>query len=80
MGVPCLTLYALFNSKCRFRFWCELEHDLTATNCDAILVKRVESLLAFFADVHQIGIAQDGEMVRNGGLREADLFDDFIDG
>ncbi len=61
------------------RFRRELDHDLTATDCDVFLIKRIERLLAFFASIHQIGIAQDGEVMRNGGLRVADLCDDVAD-
>jgi hypothetical protein len=42
-----------------------------------ILVERVESLLALLADVDKARVAQNGEVVRNGGLGEADFFHDF---
>jgi hypothetical protein len=35
-------------------------------------------LLAFLADIHKTGIAQDGEMMGDGRLGVTDLFNDLI--
>lgn len=62
------------------RFWGELDHQLTTAHHDIFLVQRIERLLAFLADVDQTRIAQNGKVMGNGGLREADLLDDLING
>ena len=43
------------------------------------LVQRVESLLAFLADLDQPGLAQDGEMMRHRRLGDVQPLDDLVD-
>lgn len=65
----------------RFRgllLWREFQHDLSAANCDILLIESIESLLAFIARIHQTRLAQNGEMMRDGGLRDVHLLDDLI--
>ena len=78
-GIPRLALNGLFNGQRGLRFGRELEHDLTTAHGDTFLIECIECLLAFLADVDETGIAQDGEMMRDGGLSEADFFNDLID-
>lgn len=70
----------MFEREGGFGLGRELEHDLTTARRNMVLVEGVEGLLAFFADVDEARVAQDGEVVRDGGLGEADLFDDLADG
>ena len=62
---------------CRFGLRRELDHQLSATDRDTFLVERVKRLLAFFAHAHQICLAQNGEMVRDGGLGHIQFFHDL---
>jgi len=78
-GHPELALDDLFQIYGGFRFGREFKHDLSATNGKVILVERVESLFAFLANVDEARVAQDGEVMRNGWLGEADLFHDLVD-
>ena len=57
----------------------ELEHDLPAANGDAFLFQSIERLLALFADIHKVRVAQNGEVMRDRRLREANLFHDLVD-
>lgn len=61
------------------RFGRKLDHDLTTADGNMLLVEGVEGLFAFFADMYQTGISQDGKVMGDGGLRKADLLDDFTD-
>ena len=61
------------------RFRRKFDHDLPAANGDVFLVEGVERLLAFFADIDQIRITQDGEVMGDGRLRKADLLNDLTD-
>jgi len=78
-GIPQLILNGSFDGQRGFGFRRELQHDLTTARRDIILVEGVERLLAFFADVDETRIAQNGEMVRDGWLGEPDLFHDLVD-
>ena len=62
-----------------FRFGSELQHDLAATNRNAVLVEGIKRLFALFAQVDEVRLPQDGEMVRDCRLGHIDLFDDFVD-
>lgn len=61
-------------------FRCKFDHELAAAKCDAFLVEAVESLLAFLADCDQISLAQNGKVMRDGGLGNIQLLDDLVDG
>src|SRR3989338_8419566 len=49
-------------------------HDLPAAGHHPVLVERIERLLALMPDVHQACLAQDGEVMRDRGLRHGHLF------
>jgi len=69
-----------FNNRfCCLLFRRKLQHDLSTANSDMFLVEGIKGLLAFFADVDEICVAQNSEMMRDGGLRKADLFNDLVD-
>ena len=57
----------------------ELDHQVSAAGYDTILVQRIKSLLAFLAHIDQSRLAQNGEMMRDGGLRDVRLLDDLVD-
>ncbi len=70
-------VYKLF---CRNTFRCELDHELSAADSNVFLVECIEGLLTFLADVDQTSIAEDSQVVRDGGLGEPNLLNDLIDG
>ena len=57
----------------------KLDHQVSATGYDAILIQRIESLLAFLAHIDQSRLAQNGKMMRDGGLSDVRLLDDLVD-
>jgi hypothetical protein len=65
-----------FLGRCCFR--CEFDHQLTTAKHNIFLVQGIEGLLAFFADVDQTRLAQDGKMMRDSGLGESNFFNDLI--
>lgn len=52
-------------------------HNLSATCNDTLLIERVVSLFAFMSHAHQPGIAQDCQMMRDGGLTDANFVDNL---
>ena len=60
------------------RLWRKFDHELAAAICNAFLIESVESLLAFFADSDEFCFAQNGKVMRNGGLRDIQFFHDLI--
>lgn len=58
----------------------ELDHQLPAADGDVFLIERIESLLAILAHGDEVCLAQDGEVMRNGGLGDIQLFNDLADG
>ena len=63
----------------RFLLRREREQKFSATRHDLLLVELVENLFAFLAAQDQSGFAQDGEVMRNGRLRDAVFVGHFID-
>jgi hypothetical protein len=63
---------------CCFFFGCEFDHQLTTAVGNLVLIQRVKSLLAFLANIDEVCITQNGEVMGNGGLGDFHLFDDLI--
>jgi len=59
--------------------WGEALHQPAAASRDFCLVQRVKSLLAYLSYLHQPGLAQDRQVVRNGGLGHVELLNDRVD-
>ncbi len=61
------------------RLFFRREHvqDAPAARDDSFLVERVKRLLAIMADVDQAGVAQNRQMMRDGGLRHIELLYDL---
>lgn len=57
----------------------ELDHQVSAAGYDAVLVQRIKSLLAILAHIDQSRLAQNSEMMRDGGLRDVRLLNDLVD-
>lgn len=62
----------------RLGFRCKFHHQLSTANGDVLLVEGVKGLLTFFTDLDQVCVAQDRQVMGNGGLRETDLLHDLI--
>ena len=74
-----LVFYCLLYGFGGLGFGREFDHQLSTAVCDTLLVEGIESLLALFADAHQIRLAQNGEVMRDRGLGDVDLFNDVVD-
>lgn len=61
-----------------FTFGRKLDHQLSTANRDVFLVQGIKSLFAFFTNVNQSCIAQDRQVMRDGGLRETDFLHDLV--
>jgi hypothetical protein len=63
----------------RFFFGCEFHHQLPTAVGHLVLIQRIKSLLAFLANIDEVCVAQNGEVMGNSGLGDVHLFDDLID-
>jgi hypothetical protein len=57
----------------------ERKQKFSATRHDLLLVELVENLFPILAAEHQSGFAQDGQVMRNGRLRDVHFGGDFVD-
>ena len=62
------------------RLRCKFDHELATAICNTFLIEGIEGLFAFFADGHQIRLAQNGKVMGNSGLGDIQLLDYFVDG
>ena len=60
-------------------FWGEDINQAAAAVGDALLVEAVVGVLAFGAGIDEVGVAEDGEVMGDGGLADAYGFDDLSD-
>jgi hypothetical protein len=60
----------------QFLPWRKSPHDDPTTGLYSFLVQGVIDLFAFFARLDQASVPEDAQVVRNGGLAQADLIHD----
>jgi len=65
-----------FFSRRRFRR--KFDHQLAAAGNNSFLIQGIKGLLAFLPDVDQPCLAQNGEMMGDGRLRETNFFHDLV--
>ena len=56
------------------------DHELPAAHTEALLVERIEGLAALVLGGDEPGLAQDGQVMADGGLGDPDLRGDVADG